>query len=140
MANKYLVGQVSAAMLANGKPTLDSDRRILNQPAIVSDSESAAGNLQAAFAEYSAELLRRARTGQVIAKDWQLATSVATASVKIAAEQREQASQIKLALHSDDDIVQLLVQSVLALGERGVYILECALATTQAHKTTEPKP
>ncbi len=99
-----------------------------NEPEIINNAEVAVTALQDTIAEYAAELRRRARQGNITHKDGQLVASLATASAKLAAEQREQESRMGLALSSDEDIVRLVCDSVAALGPRGIAILTAACA------------
>jgi hypothetical protein len=110
------------------KPDIPPSHAPLSNPELIPNSELAVTALQDTIAAYADELRRRARQGNITHKDGQLVASLATASAKLAAEQREQTKELHLSLQSDDDIVKLVIDSVLALGKRGTAILTKALA------------
>jgi hypothetical protein len=89
----------------------------------VNASEEATSALLDAAAEYARDLRRKARSGQMNTKDGNLLAKLAAATAKLAAEQREQETEMHLALQSDADIVKLVLDSVQALGPRGRAIL-----------------
>lgn len=96
-------------------------------PELIPLSELAVANLQEAIVAHAAELRNRAQEGSASLKDMQAVAALSSAAAKLSAEQREQRAEMSLALNSDEDILTLLIDSVRALGPRGISLLKEAL-------------
>ncbi len=129
MATKLMTANQTAALLAHTvnppyRPTPNHQ-----QPQILNPSESILSNLQSALASAAIQLADRGRqSGSAFTlRDMDTLAKVVTAAAKLAGELRENAKTTSLALHSDADVLTLVLDSVRALGDRGTAILLAAL-------------
>ena len=91
---------------------------------VLNPSEAILSNLQSALASAATQLADRGRPGSAFTlRDMDTLAKVVTAATKLAAELRESAKSTSLALSSDADVLQLVLDSVRALGDRGTAIL-----------------
>lgn len=104
----------------------------------ISASESAVSDLQRAIAEHAKRLRERAVEGSATLADMKATAMLATSAAKLAAEEREQKANSSLALASDEDILNLLISTILSMpNNRGVELLTQALTEVTKH---EPNP